>query len=157
VRLSTLVSSSTRSSAAEQCSSTPTAALSPPPPRFKLYTKTGDGGTAALYNGERRPKEDQTFAALGDVDELNSALGAAREFLSDALHGELPQQVRAVRRMHVLAAVTAPVWCASRAPRPAGRCVWRSRGGSKKRVLCRGVAAGCASCLELLTTTRAGA
>ena len=48
--------------------------------RFKIYTKTGDGGTSSLYNGERKPKTDAVFAALGDVDELNACVGVAAEY-----------------------------------------------------------------------------
>ena len=44
----------------------------------RIYTKTGDGGTSALGNGERRPKDDLRFAALGSIDETNAAIGVAR-------------------------------------------------------------------------------
>jgi len=47
---------------------------------MKIYTKTGDAGETSLYNGARLPKDDACFCALGDVDELNSLLGVAREF-----------------------------------------------------------------------------
>ncbi|GAX81471.1 hypothetical protein CEUSTIGMA_g8900.t1 [Chlamydomonas eustigma] len=48
--------------------------------KYKIYTKTGDTGTSSLYNGQRLPKDADYFCALGDVDELNSVVGAAREF-----------------------------------------------------------------------------
>ena len=47
---------------------------------MKIYTKTGDKGTSSLYNGRRVPKEHEIFAAVGNVDELNSALGVASVF-----------------------------------------------------------------------------
>ena len=42
-----------------------------------LYTKTGDGGETALFDGTRVPKSDGRVAAYGDVDELNATLGLA--------------------------------------------------------------------------------
>jgi cob(I)alamin adenosyltransferase len=41
----------------------------------KIYTRTGDGGTTGLANGERIAKADDRVAAFGDIDETNSALG----------------------------------------------------------------------------------
>jgi len=44
----------------------------------KIYTRTGDDGTTALANGERRAKYDLRVGAYGTVDELNAAIGLAR-------------------------------------------------------------------------------
>ena len=44
----------------------------------RIYTRTGDAGTAALGNGTRRSKADLRFAAIGDIDEANAAIGLAR-------------------------------------------------------------------------------
>ena len=46
---------------------------------FKIYTKTGDKGTSALYTGDRLDKSDRIFSCLGTVDELNAHIGLARE------------------------------------------------------------------------------
>jgi cob(I)alamin adenosyltransferase len=43
-----------------------------------IYTRTGDKGESGLGDGSRRPKTDARFAAMGDVDETNAALGLAR-------------------------------------------------------------------------------
>ena len=45
----------------------------------RIYTRTGDAGTAALGNGERRKKFDLRFVAIGEVDEANAAIGLARQ------------------------------------------------------------------------------
>ena len=42
-----------------------------------LYTKTGDGGETALFDGTRVLKSEGRVAAYGDVDELNATLGLA--------------------------------------------------------------------------------
>ena len=42
----------------------------------KIYTRTGDGGETGLGDGSRVPKDSPRVAALGDIDELNSAIGA---------------------------------------------------------------------------------
>mmetsp|Transcript_44390 Transcript_44390/g.71233 ORF Transcript_44390/g.71233 Transcript_44390/m.71233 type:complete len:192 (+) Transcript_44390:216-791(+) len=55
---------------------------------FKVYTKTGDDGSSCLYNMERRNKDDAIFEALGDVDELNVAVGIARTFAEEVGAGQ---------------------------------------------------------------------
>lgn len=49
----------------------------------KIYTKTGDDGTTALVDGQRRAKHDLRIEAYGTVDEVNSFLGVARLELTD--------------------------------------------------------------------------
>ncbi|WP_404336313.1 cob(I)yrinic acid a,c-diamide adenosyltransferase [Sphingomonas sp. MMS12-HWE2-04] len=43
----------------------------------KIYTRTGDAGTTGLVDGSRVSKADPRMAAIGDVDEANSAIGVA--------------------------------------------------------------------------------
>ena len=54
----------------------------------KIATRTGDAGETGLGDGSRVPKDHARIAALGDVDELNSAIGLV-------LAEELPPPVRA--------------------------------------------------------------
>lgn len=56
---------------------------------MKIYTKTGDQGASCLFNGARLRKDDEVFCALGDIDELNSAIGVAREYCADVAQGEI--------------------------------------------------------------------
>lgn len=42
---------------------------------MKIYTKTGDKGTSALWTGERLPKDNLIFDCLGAIDEVNAHLG----------------------------------------------------------------------------------
>jgi cob(I)alamin adenosyltransferase len=64
----------------------------------KIYTRRGDDGSTGLFGGPRVRKDDLRVSAYGDVDELNSTLGVAREqvleqpdlrALIDALQSEL--------------------------------------------------------------------
>lgn len=43
-----------------------------------IYTRSGDAGETGLFGGGRVPKDHARVQAYGDVDELNSAIGAAR-------------------------------------------------------------------------------
>ena len=52
----------------------------------QIATRTGDDGTTGLGDGTRVPKDHPRVAAMGDVDELNSALGV---LLAEALPAEL--------------------------------------------------------------------
>jgi len=53
----------------------------------KIVTRTGDTGTTGLGDGSRTGKDSLRIAAMGDIDELNSALGLL-------LCEELPEAVR---------------------------------------------------------------
>mgnify|MGYP000536316078 CR=1 FL=1 len=46
---------------------------------MKIYTKTGDKGTTALFGGTRVPKHHIRIDSYGTVDELNSHLGLIRD------------------------------------------------------------------------------
>ena len=54
----------------------------------KIYTKTGDDGTTGLVDGSRMAKNHPRMAAIGDVDELNSALGLAICEIADERAGQ---------------------------------------------------------------------
>jgi cob(I)alamin adenosyltransferase len=54
----------------------------------KIYTRTGDAGTTGLGDGTRTGKDSQRIDAIGEIDELNSALGLL-------LAETLPEAVRA--------------------------------------------------------------
>jgi cob(I)alamin adenosyltransferase len=47
--------------------------------KMKVYTKTGDKGTTALFGGTRVPKNHIRIESYGTVDELNSHIGLIRD------------------------------------------------------------------------------
>jgi cob(I)alamin adenosyltransferase len=50
----------------------------------KIYTRTGDGGSAGLVDGSRVSKSSLRMAAIGEVDEANAAIGIAIAALADS-------------------------------------------------------------------------
>ena len=60
---------------------------------MKIYTGTGDRGKTSLFSGERISKAEARIDAYGDLDELNSLLGALAAHLSaeEKLVAELQQ------------------------------------------------------------------
>ncbi len=46
---------------------------------MKIYTKTGDKGTTALFTGKRVPKHHIRIESYGTLDELNSWIGLLRD------------------------------------------------------------------------------
>jgi cob(I)alamin adenosyltransferase len=58
----------------------------------RIYTRTGDDGTTALGNSERRKKYDLRIEAYGTLDEVNAVVGLARlhaDHELDALLGRI--------------------------------------------------------------------
>jgi cob(I)alamin adenosyltransferase len=49
----------------------------------KIYTRTGDGGSAGLVDGSRVSKAGPRMTAIGEVDEANAAIGVAISALGD--------------------------------------------------------------------------
>ncbi len=50
----------------------------------RIYTRTGDDGTTGLVDGSRVAKDEARMAAIGDVDEANSAIGVAVSAIGQA-------------------------------------------------------------------------
>jgi cob(I)alamin adenosyltransferase len=61
---------------------------------MKIYTKTGDRGDTRLFDGTRVRKNDDRVEAYGDVDELNSVIGASASFLQDSVLMEMLAEIQ---------------------------------------------------------------
>jgi cob(I)alamin adenosyltransferase len=58
----------------------------------KIYTRTGDKGSAGLVDGSRVGKSSLRMTAIGEVDEANAAIGIAIATLAkDAIAGQLTE------------------------------------------------------------------
>jgi cob(I)alamin adenosyltransferase len=51
----------------------------------RITTRGGDRGQSGLADGTRHPKTAPQFAALGDIDELNSAIGVVESHLDETV------------------------------------------------------------------------
>ncbi|MGI8705859.1 MAG: cob(I)yrinic acid a,c-diamide adenosyltransferase [Sphingomicrobium sp.] len=60
----------------------------------KIYTRTGDKGTAGLVDGSRVSKSSVRMAAIGEIDEANAAIGVAGAALAD---GTVSEQLRRIQ------------------------------------------------------------
>lgn len=54
----------------------------------RIYTRTGDGGSAGLVDGSRISKSSLRMTAIGEVDEANAAIGGALAALNQAAPSE---------------------------------------------------------------------
>ena len=60
----------------------------------KIYTRTGDGGSAGLVDGSRISKASLRMTAIGEVDEANAAVGLAIAALGEA---QIKQQLTRIQ------------------------------------------------------------
>ncbi|MDR0415725.1 MAG: cob(I)yrinic acid a,c-diamide adenosyltransferase [Propionibacteriaceae bacterium] len=70
-----------------------------------IYTRSGDAGQTGLFGGSRVPKQADIVEAYGSVDEMNSAIGAAKVACAAEPYKSALDQIQ--RRLHILAAEVA--------------------------------------------------
>lgn len=62
---------------------------------MNIYTKTGDKGETSLFDRHRVSKDDLRVESYGTIDELNSQLGLAQNFVNDK---EITELIRDIQR-----------------------------------------------------------
>ena len=67
---------------------------------MKIYTGSGDRGKTSLFSGERVAKNNLRTEAYGDLDELNSCLGALTAALEEN-HESIAEILRSNRISHI--------------------------------------------------------
>ena len=72
---------------------------------MKVYTKTGDKGTTALFGGTRVPKYHLRIESYGTVDELNSYIGLIRDQQINKIYKE--QLIHIQDKLFTLGAILA--------------------------------------------------
>ena len=84
------------------------------PSKVKVYTRTGDAGKTSLYGGKRVPKSYLRVEVYGTIDELNSYIGLACEYLSENLTEDLSlcieEDLRTIQRtlMDIMSYIATP-------------------------------------------------
>lgn len=61
---------------------------------MKVYTKTGDKGTTSLYDSTRISKDSLRVESYGTIDELNSSLGIAKNYVD---HDEIREYIEKIQ------------------------------------------------------------
>lgn len=76
---------------------------------MKIYTKSGDKGTTSLFDNSRVAKDSLRVESYGTIDELNSSLGFAKNFVEEQ---EVYDILRTVQRQLFNAAgeLATPDW-----------------------------------------------
>lgn len=72
---------------------------------MKIYTKTGDKGTTALFGGARIPKHHLRIECYGTIDELNSFTGLLRD--EAGKHSATEELLRIQDRLFVIGSLLA--------------------------------------------------
>ncbi len=65
-----------------------------PPKRIRVYSRRGDLGETSLFSGPRVGKDHPRIEAVGEVDELSSAIGLARSFGLSASADEILERIQ---------------------------------------------------------------
>jgi cob(I)alamin adenosyltransferase len=64
---------------------------------MKIYTGTGDRGKTSLFSGERVAKSHERVMAYGEIDELNSVLGALAAALQNGPSPDMAGQIHQIQ------------------------------------------------------------
>lgn len=100
----------------------------------RIYTKTGDGGSTGLGDGQRVAKDDLRVEAYGSVDEANAALGVCVTLAASAPPGTLTARVADLLRaaQHDLFDLGADLCCPVGAKEKEGEKLRITRGQTKR-------------------------
>lgn len=76
---------------------------------MKIYTKSGDKGKTSLFDNSRIAKDSLRVESYGTIDELNSSLGFAKNFVED---DEAYNIIRTVQRQlfNLAGELATPEW-----------------------------------------------